>query len=86
MSDESKIEGYKRSIQRGIEYPYDGDDEGQSPVPLTPERVAAYGVLTDLLDRRGIGHALDDIDYEIKEEIVETLAGIIKEAMKESNK
>lgn len=34
------------------------------------------------MDRRGIKWALEEIDFEIREEIVENLAGIIKEAMK----
>lgn len=80
--DQSKINQYKRSIQSGKESPYDRNEDNETHKPLTPERIAAYGVLNDLMDRRGIKWALEEIDFEIREEIVENLAGIIKEAMK----
>ncbi|EOZ8645452.1 hypothetical protein ACQWTT_001203 [Acinetobacter baumannii] len=80
--DQLKIEGYTKSIEFGKEYPYDCNESGEMPTPLTPERIAAYGILADLLGRGGIKHELDNIDLDIREEIVETMAGIIKEAMK----
>jgi hypothetical protein len=41
---------------------------------------AALGVLADLCDRRGIKHELQDTDDDIKEEIVKSLASIIRAA------
>ena len=82
-NDQLKIEQYKHHIQFGEKFPYDRDETiNQTPKPLTPELRAAYGVLSCLLDRRGIKEALEEVDFDIREEIVETLAGIIKEAMK----
>lgn len=52
--DQSKINQYKRSIQSGKESPYDRNEDNETHKPLTPERIAAYGVLNDLMDRRGI--------------------------------
>ncbi|MCP0918032.1 hypothetical protein MUB04_15950 [Acinetobacter indicus] len=80
--DQYKIDGYKRSIRFGKDSPYDRNEDNEMPKPLTPERIAAYGVLNNLMDRSGIRSALEDIDLDIREEIVESLAGIIKEAMK----
>jgi hypothetical protein len=44
--------------------------------------VAALGVLANLCDRRGIKWELRAIDDDIKREIVDTMAAIIREAMK----
>ena len=41
---------------------------------------AAALVLTELKGRRGIGQAFDEIDDDIKQEIYETIAEIIKKA------
>lgn len=80
--DQFKIEQYKRAIKFGKDSPYDRNPDDDTPKILTPERIAAYGVLDNLMDRRSIKWALEDVDLDVREEIVETLAGIIKEAMK----
>lgn len=79
--DKEKIEHYEKIIRHGLQFPYDGNDESEMPQPLTPERKAAYGVIEELLGRKGLDHALEDIDQEIRKELVEAVAGIVKVAM-----
>jgi hypothetical protein len=45
--------------------------------------IAARAILADLSDRSGIGNELDQIDDQIKEEIVATHARIIRETFAE---
>jgi hypothetical protein len=45
--------------------------------------IAARAILSDLSDRSGIGNELDQIDDQIKEEIVATHARIIRETFAE---
>lgn len=68
MSDEH------RDLARGVEYPFHGKK------PTDWAEAAALGILWDLSDRGGIKHELDGIDDEIKAEIVEKMAAIIRAA------
>lgn len=61
-------------LKHGNEYPYH-----DRPATDWAER-AALGVLADLTDRRGIKHELRNIDADIRVEIVESLAAIIRAA------
>lgn len=65
----------ERACDKGVDYPYDGH---------RPEKdwahKAARGVLYDLSDRGGIKHGLRDVDREVREDIVDALADIIREA------
>jgi hypothetical protein len=45
--------------------------------------IAARAILADLSDRSGLGNELDQIDDQIKEEIVATHARIIRETFAE---
>lgn len=65
-------------LKRGETYPY----HGKPPVDWA-ER-AALGILADLCDRRGIKQELRQIegDEDITEEIVKTLAEIIRTALR----
>jgi hypothetical protein len=63
------------SIKIGQEYPYNDRP------PKDKYEVAALGILADLNDRRGIKHELADVDVSIREEIVESMANIIRKAM-----
>lgn len=65
------------TLKSGEEFPYDGDEAGPSK---DWAQYAARGVLADLTDRRGIRHAFDEIDEDIRVEIVESLADIIRTA------
>lgn len=42
---------------------------------------AACAILAELSDRGGFDHILDDIDKETREDIVETMAAIIRECV-----
>jgi hypothetical protein len=77
----------QRCLSDGACFPYDAPDEWfeQSGEPLPPpardwSHRAARGVLANLSDRRGIKHALSDIDEEVRHDIVDSLAAIILEA------
>ena len=59
-------------IKFGTEYPY----HGKAPVDKAEEVV--LGILADLSDRRGIKKELEMVDDDIKVEIVEDLASIVR--------
>jgi hypothetical protein len=63
-----------RDLARGVEYPYHGKK------PKDWAEAAALGILYDLSDRGGIKHELSAVDDEIKAEIVEKMAAIIRAA------
>lgn len=73
------------NLIHGDKYPYDTNGEAGVP-PKDWAHRAARGVLANLSDRSGVGSALSDIDLDIKVEIVETLAEIIRDAHRESGK
>jgi hypothetical protein len=74
----------ERTLALADEYPYDATDEdgGSAPKGDWATR-AARGVIGGLSGRKGIDHALHDVDHEIRVEIVETVAGIIRTAYEE---
>ena len=60
----------KHSLQRGAQYPFDATDEwwvgdGTNPPPA---------------DRRGIKQGFAGIDHEVRVEIVESIANIVRAA------
>lgn len=65
----------KSQIEFGVKHPYDG-----RPVAASPAARAVYGILASLTDRRGVSQALEDIDQEIQEEIVDELIEIVRTA------
>jgi len=70
MSDTAKIE-----LLRGSEFPHDGNHADSDWATI-----AARGVLHNLNDRRGIKWELAKVDDDIRAEIVETMADIIRAA------
>lgn len=78
MMDEN--EGVARDIRLGLEYPYDEKDGADRDWA----EVAALGILSDFSDRRGLKHELREIDLDIRQEIVATMAAIIRAAHKAS--
>lgn len=72
-------------LNRGDTYPYDDpnrfNDDG---IPVVPARDwahrAARGILADLSDRRGIKHELEMVDDDVRIELTESLAEIIRQA------
>ena len=76
----------KHSLQRGAQYPFDATDEwwdgdGTNPPPAVDwAHAAARGILHDLTDRRGIKQGFAGIDHEVRVEIVESIANIVRAA------
>jgi hypothetical protein len=64
----------KRDLEMGAKYPYHGKP------PVDWAEAAALGILRDLNDRRGIKHELAEVDDDVRGEIVETMAAIIRAA------
>ena len=76
-----------RLLAFGAEWPYDAPDawrDADAPGSPPPARdwahAAARGILASLEDRRGIKHELDDVDEDVRAEMVETFAGVIRAA------
>lgn len=74
----------KHQLEHGAEFPYDATDEwwggdGKNPPPAKDwAHAAARGVLADLNDRKGIKRELEEVDEEVRIELVESLAEIIR--------
>jgi hypothetical protein len=74
-------------IEHGNKYPYDAPDswwqksDGNPPPPADKAHAAARGIISDLKDRRDIKHQFDNVDEEVRSELVETHAAIIRTAM-----
>ena len=69
-------------IEIGTKYPFDASDNGRPRKPRDWAVVAARGVIANLMDRRGIKWAFQDIDHDTRKEIVDSLAEIIRLAAK----
>jgi hypothetical protein len=78
------MDAAKHRLEQGAEFPYDADDkwwhgEGANPPPAKDwAHAAARGVLADMNDRGGIKHGFRAIDEDVRAEIVESLAEIIR--------
>jgi hypothetical protein len=76
----------KEMLDHGNRFPFDAPDawwQGHTkefPPAKDWSHAAARGVLADLKDRRGMIWGLSNIDEEVREEIVDSLAEIIREA------
>ena len=75
----------KHSLEKGAKYPFDGGEAFWKGLIGPPEakdwaHTAARGVLADLADRRGIKWELWKIGYEVRAELTESLAEIIRQA------
>lgn len=70
----------------GDKYPYDAPDDwwrdGDSlpPPPTDWAHRSARGVISDLTDRRDIKRGFENVDEDIRVEIIETIASIIRQA------
>ena len=74
MPVEGRRVSAKRNIAMGAQYPYGG------VAPTDWAEAAALGILYDLNDRRGIKNGFDDVDMEVRMEIVTHMADIIRTA------
>lgn len=81
----------EHTLRQSREYPYDAPDawwEGNGNNPPAAKdwaHAAARGVLSDLQDRGGIKHGFANIDQDIRLDIVNALADIIRLAREEGN-
>jgi len=89
MVHPEEIEFY---IDHGKKYPYDapdswwrGDETRIFPPPIDNAHVAARGILANLQDRRKIKQGFVDIDEDVRIEIVESIAEIIRTVMIKNN-
>lgn len=71
-------------LQQGERYPYDASDEWKdtnhdddAPPAEDWAHGAARGVVVDLKDRRGIKHGFDNVDEDVRREIVASIRRII---------
>lgn len=66
----------------GQQHPYDRDDEDNAPHGDWAVK-AVRGVINNLRDRRDIKRGFERVDTEVRQEIVETLAAIVRIAASE---
>lgn len=72
------------SLKMAQRFPYDAPDkwwnsDGENPPVATDwAHLAARAVIINLQDRRGIKRGFEDIDEDVRREIVESLAEIIR--------
>lgn len=77
------------SLAHGDEFPFDASDEWwasydeTAPAPGDWAHRAARGVIADLKDRRDIKRGFENIDEDVRIEIVFTLAEIIRSALRD---
>lgn len=85
----------KQNLEHGSQYPFDApyswwEDGLEEHLPMSGDWavIAARGVIADLQDRRDIKQTLSihRIDDDVRAEIIQTLAAIIREALKGSDK
>ncbi len=85
ISNEDIIE----RLELGEEFPYDTDFD-LYPSSTTPStdwaHTAARGILADLCDRRGIKSELDKVDLDVRIELTQTIAAIIRMAYSRKEK
>lgn len=77
------------SLDQGDRFPYDGGAafwNGEAPVPSAKDWAhrAARGILADLSDRRGIKHELEAVEHDVRADLAESLAEIIRTAYEAS--
>lgn len=77
----------KAKLEHGAQYPYDRPDNGTEPRAEEDwAHRAARGILADLTDRRGVGQELKVCDGEIRMDIIDKAAWIIRAASEEDTK
>lgn len=62
------------AYEDAVNYPYDENYEGE----IDKYRLIARAVIGDLWGRMGVGDILDDVDAEIRTDIIADIASIIK--------
>lgn len=76
----------KETLEHGDKYPYDAIYDEEWDKSVAPEGDwavrAARGVIVELVGRNGLDDVLQNIDTDTKAEIIQAMAGIIREAIK----
>ena len=77
----------QRALAMGAEYPFDAraewDEHGDRvspPPPVDWAHAAARGVIADMSDRRGLRDLLDSVQRDVRVNIVQSIADIIRSA------
>jgi hypothetical protein len=89
MSETEFLIHARRKIYVGNQYPYDApdgwreDDDAVPPPPKDWAHSAARGIIADLCDRRGTKQEFRGISEEVRADIVESLAAIIRVSYEE---
>lgn len=69
----------QNDLDSGRKYPYDQPDDDESATPAADwAHAAARGILSNLKGRGGIGNELEQLDEELRKEIVDEAAEIIR--------
>ena len=63
------------ALMMGKECPYD------DRTPVSWDYLAAVAVISELRSRKGLDVCFDDIDSDVREEIVDSLAAVIRGAL-----
>lgn len=70
-----------RMLIKGDRYAYDAPDDAEiAPPPIDWAHRAARGIICNLTDRKAIKRGFEEIDEEIRVEIVDSMADIIRAA------
>lgn len=81
----------KHALDHGARFPYDAPDEwwrdadSEPPAATDWAHAAARGILRDLNDRRGIKQGFRVVDEDVRAEIVQSVADIIRAAAAMAN-
>lgn len=77
----------KQRIKHGNKFPLDAPDEwwnsdgNNAPLATDKAHATARGIIAELQDRRGIKQGFLDLDEEVRRELVDKLAEIIRVGM-----
>lgn len=83
MSNQELSSIAKKCLEKGNICPFDvNESDDQLNPPIDWAHAAARGIFYDLGDRAGISNEMDDIDNDVRIEMVEMAAEIIRQAIK----
>lgn len=77
----------KQRIKHGNNFPLDATDEWWNgdgkhpPVAVDKAHSTARGIVAELQDRAGIKHGFNDLDEDVRVELIKTLSEIIRVGM-----
>lgn len=75
------INSKKASYSELFDYLYGNAHTDAAKEDFDPVTLAAWNIMDDLSDRRGIHQAIDECDDEIKDEIFESMRTQVQEAV-----